>query len=65
MNGRRYQAVREGEYWGPSDEKQFESQLGAHILNLIIDSREANPLFRAPVPDTAKNILDIGTGEEA
>lgn len=21
-NGRRYQNVREGEYWGPSDEKQ-------------------------------------------
>ena len=25
-NGRRYQTKREGEYWGPSDEKQVDSQ---------------------------------------
>ena len=24
-NGRKYQTVREGEYWGPSDEKQMET----------------------------------------
>ena len=61
-NGRRYQTVREGEYWGPSDEKQFESMETAHLVHLILDSKQSNPLFHAPITKTAQNILDVGTG---
>lgn len=34
----------------------------AHLTYLILDSQQKNPLFRSPIPDTAKHILDIGTG---
>lgn len=61
-NGRRYQTTREGEYWGPSDEKQFESMEAAHIVYYILESKRKNPLFRSPISDTAQNILDVGTG---
>lgn len=61
-NGRRYQTKREGEYWGPSDEKQFESMQAAHLLCTILDSQRANPLFRSPIRDNPQNILDVGTG---
>ena len=61
-NGRRWQVVREGEYWGPSDEKQFESMQAAHLTYLILDSQQRNSLFRSPVGDNVQNILDVGTG---
>ena len=61
-NGRRYQTLREGEYWGPSDEKQFESMEVVHIVHLVLDSKVKNPLFHAPISDNPHNILDIGTG---
>ena len=61
-NGRRYQTKREGEYWGPSDEKQWESMHAAHVLCMILDYQQKNNLFRSPVPETAQNILDVGTG---
>lgn len=61
-NGRRYQTVREGEYWGPSDEKQFEAMETAHTLFRILDYKQPNQLFHSPLPDTAQHILDIGTG---
>lgn len=64
-NGRRYQITREGEYWGPNDEKQWESEAGAHIMHLILDSQQKNNLFCAPVSDSIQNILDIGTGNGA
>lgn len=62
-NGRRYQTKREGEYWGPSDEKQWESMNAAHIVYMILDSREKNRLFRSPIDEGEKrlqNILDVG-----
>ncbi|KAJ5682496.1 hypothetical protein N7462_005661 [Penicillium macrosclerotiorum] len=55
-NGRRYQTLREGEYWGPSDEQQFESYEAGHLACVILDSNEANPLFQSP------HVLDLGTG---
>ncbi|KAJ5341794.1 hypothetical protein N7541_010918 [Penicillium brevicompactum] len=60
-NGRRYQTVREGEYWCPCDEQQFESLLASHLLCVVLDSKNENPLFHAPVREP-KEILDIGTG---
>ncbi|KAJ5605182.1 hypothetical protein N7510_010336 [Penicillium lagena] len=60
-NGRRYQTIKEGEYWGPSDEQQFESLEAGHLVNMILDSTSDNPLFQAPLKDP-KHILDLGTG---
>lgn len=57
-----YLPTEEREYWGPADEKQFESMCAAHLTYLILDSQQQDPLFRVPIPDTAKNILDIGMG---
>lgn len=37
----------------------------AHIVYLILDSKQKNNLFRSPIPETAQNILDIGTGNGA
>ena len=61
-NGRRYQNVREGEYWGPSDDKQFESMEAGHIASTLLDADQRNPFFRSPLPATAQHILDVGTG---
>lgn len=61
-NGRRYQSVREGEYWGPSDDKQFESMEAGHIASTLLDADQRNPFFRSPLPATAQHILDVGTG---
>ena len=33
-----------------------------HIVHSILDSKQPNPLFFAPISKTAQNILDIGTG---
>lgn len=33
-----------------------------HLMHLILDSKQPNPLFYSPIPGTAKNILDVGTG---
>lgn len=60
-NGRRYPTVREG-YWGPSDEKQWESMEAVHAMHVVLDSDAPNPLFHSPIPETAENILDVGTG---
>ncbi|KAJ5691958.1 hypothetical protein N7462_001381 [Penicillium macrosclerotiorum] len=62
-NGRRYQATKEDDYWGPSDEKQFEAFEISHILFLVLDQDQENPLFRSPIGDSPKHILDIGTGQ--
>lgn len=32
-----------------------------HLVHLVPDSQQKNVLFQRPVPDTAQNILDIGT----
>ncbi|OCK93441.1 S-adenosyl-L-methionine-dependent methyltransferase [Cenococcum geophilum 1.58] len=60
-NGRKYQTLRE-DYWGPSDGQQFESMEMIHLMFLIHDHLEPNPLFRSPIKDP-KNILDLGTGK--
>lgn len=61
-NGRRYQTLKEGEYWGPSDEQQFESMANTHLYLQLYDREEENVYFRSPIPETATHILDIGTG---
>ncbi|KAJ5217820.1 uncharacterized protein N7469_011445 [Penicillium citrinum] len=62
-NGRRYQATKDEEYWGPSDEQQFEAFELGHMVFLVLDHYQENPLFRAPIGDSPKHILDIGTGQ--
>ncbi|KAK5055388.1 hypothetical protein LTR84_013138 [Exophiala bonariae] len=60
MNGRKYSSLR-SDYWGPSDESQFESMDAGHYNLLTLDSNQPEPLFRSPVVEP-QNILDIGTG---
>lgn len=60
-NGRRYQTLRDAEYFSPSDEQQFETYEVGHIACLLMNSEEHNPLYLAPV-SSPKNVLDIGTG---
>lgn len=36
-----------------------------HVLHLILDNKQKNQLFHSPIPDTAQNILDLGTGSGA
>ncbi|KAJ5827961.1 uncharacterized protein N7525_006214 [Penicillium rubens] len=48
---------------GPSDEQQFEAFEISHILFIVLDYHQPNPLFRAPIGDSPKHILDIGTGK--
>ncbi|KAJ5110278.1 hypothetical protein N7532_002923 [Penicillium argentinense] len=62
-NGRRYQATKDDDYWGPSDEQQFEAFEIGHMVFLVLDHYQDNPLFRAPIGDSPKHILDIGTGQ--
>lgn len=64
-NGRKYQVTREGEYWEPSDEKQWEAMQAAHLVYLILDSKGESPLFRSPVEEKAQHILDFRTGDRA
>ncbi|KAI9669165.1 MAG: hypothetical protein M1829_005166 [Trizodia sp. TS-e1964] len=45
-NGRRYHAYKDGEYWGPNDEKQSEQlDINHHIYLLLYDGK----LFHAPI----------------
>ncbi|KAG4429480.1 hypothetical protein IFR05_015043 [Cadophora sp. M221] len=62
-NGRKYQSTKGHEYWGPSDDKQFETFELGHLLYIILDSIMPEPLFHSPIGNTAQNILDIGTGD--
>ncbi|KAJ6014010.1 hypothetical protein N7540_008601 [Penicillium herquei] len=69
-NGRRYQALKEDDYWSPSDEKQFEAfEMGpglisiSHMVCLMLEYESLTPLHRAPINESTKNILDIGTGK--
>ncbi|KAJ5238532.1 hypothetical protein N7468_003151 [Penicillium chermesinum] len=61
-NGRRYQAMKDN-YWGPSDEQQFEAFEIGHLVFLVLDHNEPNPLFHSPIKEKPKHILDIGTGK--
>ncbi|KAF3011295.1 hypothetical protein E8E15_002626 [Penicillium rubens] len=62
-NGRRYQATKEEDYWGPSDQQQFEAFEIGHMVFLVLDHDQPNSLFRAPIGNSPKNIMDIGTGQ--
>ncbi|GAB1735556.1 hypothetical protein NU219Hw_g4134t1 [Hortaea werneckii] len=59
-NGRKYNSLRD-DYWGPSDDQQFETMDAGHLLYLLLNNDHANMLYRSPVskPD---NVLDLGTG---
>lgn len=61
-NGRRYQTLRNSEYFSPSDERQFETYEVGHLLCLLMNLDSPNPLFKAPVV-APKHVLDIGTGQ--
>lgn len=50
------------DYWSPSDEQQFEAFEMGHMVCLVLDYHQPNPLHRAPIGDEPKQILDIGTG---
>lgn len=62
-NGRKYSTLADKQYYMPADERQMDSWNAGHLTLLILDSQEANPLFRAPISKGAHNILDIGTGD--
>ncbi|KAJ6051382.1 uncharacterized protein N7446_006014 [Penicillium canescens] len=62
-NGRRYQTLSNKEYPVPSDEQSFESYEAGHLVDLILESDEENPLFKAPIRYKEAQILDIGTGQ--
>ncbi|CRG89588.1 Trichodiene oxygenase [Talaromyces islandicus] len=58
-NGRRYHSYREGEYWGPNDEKQNEQlDLAHHMFSLLLE----NKLVLAPIDSHIQKVLDVGTG---
>lgn len=61
-NGRRYQTLRNAEYFSPSDEQQFETYEVGHLLCLLMNMDAPNPLFRAPI-EAPQHVLDIGTGQ--
>ncbi|KXG52938.1 uncharacterized protein PGRI_081930 [Penicillium griseofulvum] len=50
----------------PSDEQQFETYEAGHLVDLIMDSDQPNPLFRSPIGSDRERplqVLDIGTGK--
>lgn len=61
-NGRRYQTLRDAEYFSPSDEKQFETYEVGHLACLLMNGDAQNPLYLAPIR-SPKHVLDIGTGQ--
>lgn len=58
-NGRRYHGYKDGEYWGPNDEKQNNQLDLAHNLYLLT---LGGKLFLAPIGDNPQSVLDVGTG---
>ncbi|KAJ6178219.1 hypothetical protein N7519_008680 [Penicillium mononematosum] len=62
-NGRRYQAMKEDDYWSPSDEQQFEAFEIGHMMFMVLDHERENPLHHAPIGKSPQHILDIGTGK--
>lgn len=64
-HGRRYQSTKEDTIAFPSDDKQYESMGANHLVFLILESQQKNPLFRSPISEKAQHILDLGTGNGA
>ncbi|PLB50929.1 putative methyltransferase, partial [Aspergillus steynii IBT 23096] len=61
-NGRRYHAYRQGEYVIPNDEQEQERlDLHHHICSLAM----RGDLYRCPLPQGIRRVLDIGTGTGA
>ncbi|KAF2010609.1 S-adenosyl-L-methionine-dependent methyltransferase [Aaosphaeria arxii CBS 175.79] len=57
-NGRRYHAFRDGQFYGPNDDKYASYEMVVHHLWLLtLDDK----LFLAPIDDP-EMILDVGTG---
>ena len=61
-NGRRYQSTNDGGYLIAADDKQWEVESLTHLIYLILDSQQNNVLFRAPLGNDARNVLDVGCG---
>ncbi|KAI1914908.1 hypothetical protein LOZ12_003403 [Ophidiomyces ophidiicola] len=77
-NGRRYHAFKDGAYWGPNDDKQNEQldiacvkifflktgrvevdfEFSHHMFLLLLGGK----LLLAPIDESVKRVLDIGTG---
>ncbi len=64
-HGRRYQTTSDKDISFPSDDKQFESMEAGHAAHTIIEAMQENPFFRAPISESAQNVLDVGTGQGA
>lgn len=64
-NGRRYQTTSDKDISFPSDDRQFESMEAGHAAHTIIEAMQDNPFFRAPISESAQNVLDVGTGQGA
>ncbi|KXG51517.1 uncharacterized protein PGRI_089100 [Penicillium griseofulvum] len=62
-NGRRYQSMKDHDYWSPSDEQQFEAFEIGHMVFLVLENERENPLHHSPIGNSPKHILDIGTGK--
>ncbi|KAK1781460.1 S-adenosyl-L-methionine-dependent methyltransferase [Copromyces sp. CBS 386.78] len=61
INGRTYHSdsVTDTSYWGPNDQKQNEMlDIFHHAITIALD----DDLYKAPITDKPKNVLDIGTG---
>ncbi|KAK3947033.1 S-adenosyl-L-methionine-dependent methyltransferase [Pseudoneurospora amorphoporcata] len=61
INGRTYHSdsVTNTSYWGPNDQKQNEMlDIFHHAITIALDG----DLYKAPITDKPKNVLDIGTG---
>ncbi len=58
-NGRRYNAYRPREYWGPNDDQeQDRMDMANHMFSLAMKGA----LFRSPIITKPQNVLDLGTG---
>lgn len=57
--------MKQGTYSNPSLEHASDYH-GRHLVDLIMDSDRANPLFRSPIgtdQERPLQVLDIGTGK--
>lgn len=58
--------TRQGTYPKPPSPEQASKYYRRHLVDLIMDSDRANPLFRSPIGTDRERplqVLDIGTGK--